>query len=66
MKHTEVFLKCTFGQNENIWVLSMRLTGHFQPRLSLYWRITLNRQFARSEVLSFILDTESLIAIMGN
>ena len=31
-----------------------------------YFRIILNCHFFPSEVLSFILDTESLIRIMGN
>ena len=37
-----------------------------QPSLSLNWRIILHCHFLPNEVLSFILDTESLIGIMGN
>ena len=37
-----------------------------QPSLSLNWRIILNCRFTTSEVLSLILDIESVIGIMGN
>ena len=46
-------------------LLTLKLWSR-QPSLSLNWRIILHCHFLPNEVLSFNLDTESLLGIMGN